>query len=73
MKDKKKKPSDVGQYQRAEMNNHRCCFNNTVIDWAITPSVSGTTSFKVSKHNVNKVSPLWVPFFLYAQKPTVAP
>lgn len=57
----------------ARMNNHQFCFNNMVIDWAITPSVSEITSFKVSKHNVNTGAPLWAPFFLYAQKHTVAP
>lgn len=55
------------------MNNHRCRFNNSVIDWAIAPSVSEITSFKASKHNVNTGSPLWAPVFLYAEKPTVAP
>lgn len=54
------------------MSNHRFCFNNTVIDWAITPSVSEITSFKVSKHNVNTGAPSWAPFFLYAQKPAAA-
>lgn len=54
------------------MTNHRFCFNNTVIDWAITPSVSEITSFKVSKHNVNTGAPSWAPFFLYAQKPAAA-
>lgn len=31
------KPFDIGQYQRSSMNNHKCCSNNRMIDWAIAP------------------------------------